>query len=82
MLKYGILAHDLSFEVKFGHVDVLQDFLAVHDILIGLRDDSNQEVQQDDYDEELVGEPNGTHQVHLILLLGIRCITPVFDVPD
>ena len=72
----------MSFEVKFGHVDVLQDVLAVHDILVGLRNDSNQEVQHDDDNEELVGEPNRAHQVHLILLLGIRCLTPIFDVSD
>ena len=47
-----------------SNIFVLLDGLAVHDVLIWLRDNSDQEVQQDDDDDELVGEPDEPDQKH------------------
>ena len=72
----------LSFKVEVSHVLVLQNVLAVHDVLVGLGDDGNQEVEQDDDQKELVEEPDQGHQVQHVFVGDISSLSPVVDVTD
>ena len=64
MVRSEELCHEIGLIVELSDVQVLHDVLAVHDVLIGLRDDSDHKVHEDDEDEELVHEPDECHQVH------------------
>jgi hypothetical protein len=46
------------FTVEFCSVDVRDDHLTGHDLLITLSDNSNDEIQKNHEDEPLVHEPN------------------------
>ena len=61
--RWKIVNHHQCFFVEVSNVLVFLDVLAVHHVLIRLRDDSNQEVKQDNYNEKLIDEPNQHDQV-------------------
>jgi len=63
------VAHELvCFFVKCSSILIFHDSSAVHNILVRLRDNSNQEVEQNDNDDELIEKPNKPNQIQFRIL--------------
>jgi len=63
------VAHELvCFLVKCGSILIFHDSSAVHNILVRLGDNSNQEVEQNDNDDELIEKPNKPNQIQFRIL--------------
>lgn len=67
-----------SFSVNLASLFVLNDHLATHDIFVGCRYDSNQEVEHDDQHKELVDKPKDPnrafHERVFVIIFPVRNI--------